>query len=129
MEHSFRFSVNHAESSAFLDDGLRPFFQYRDLGIRDATNGAIVAHVIRAKPGVELRPERHHHEVQFQMVYVLKGWVKFNYEGVGEVTLRAGSCVHQPPGIRHTELAHSDDLELIEIVMPADFRTVTDEGA
>ncbi len=129
MEHSFKFSVSHTESSAFVDDGLRPFFQYRDLGIRDATNGAIVAHVIRAKPGVELLPERHHHEVQFQMVYVLKGWVKFNYDGVGEVTFRAGSCVHQPPGIRHTELAHSDDLELIEIVMPADFKTVTDEGA
>jgi quercetin dioxygenase-like cupin family protein len=126
MEHSYKFSVSHTDNSEFKDDGLRPFFQYRDLGIRDSTNGAIVAHVIRAKPGMQMQPERHHHEVQFQMVYVLKGWVKFNYEGVGEVTLKAGSCVHQPPGIRHIELAHSDDLELIEIVMPADFKTVTD---
>jgi quercetin dioxygenase-like cupin family protein len=126
MEHSFKFSVSHADTSEFKDDGLRPFFQYRDLGIRDATNGAVVAHVIRARPGTQLHPERHHHEVEFQMVYVLTGWVKFHYEGVGEVTLRAGSCVHQPPGIKHTELAHSDDLEMIEIVMPADFRTVTD---
>ncbi len=126
MEHSFKFSVSHLETSEFRDDGLRPFFQYRDLGIRDATNGAVVAHVIRAKPGVPVQPERHHHEVEFQMVYVLKGWVRFHYEGVGEVTLKAGSCVHQPPGIKHTELGHSDDLELIEIVMPADFQTVTD---
>ena len=51
--------------------------------------------------------------------------MKFHYEGVGEVTLKAGSCVHQPPAIKHIELAHSDDLELIEIVMPADFKTVT----
>ena len=29
----------------------------------------------------------------------------------------------QPPGIEHTELGHSDDLELLEIVMPADFET------
>ena len=126
MEHSIKFSISHADSSEFRDDGLRPFFQYRDLGIRDATNGAVVAHVIRAKPGTQLQPERHHHEVEFQMVYVLKGWVKFHYEGVGEVTLKAGSCVYQPPGIKHTELEHSDDLELIEIVMPADFRTVND---
>ena len=125
MEHSFKFSVNHSDTSEFKDDGLRPFFQYRDLGIRDATDGAVVAHVIRAKPGMHMHPERHQHEVQFQMVYVLKGWVKFNYEGVGEVMLKAGSCVYQPPGIRHTELAHSDDLELIEIVMPADFKTVS----
>jgi mannose-6-phosphate isomerase-like protein (cupin superfamily) len=126
MDHGYKFSVSHTETSEFRDDGLRPFFQYRDLGIRDATNGAIVAHVIRAKPAMQMQPERHHHEVRFQMVYVLRGWVKFNYEGVGEVTLKAGSCVHQPPGIKHTELAHSDDLELIEIVMPADFETVTD---
>jgi len=52
--------------------------------------------------------------------------VKFHYQGVGEVTLKAGSCVHQPPGIKHTELGHSDDLELIEIVMPADFETISD---
>ena len=113
MEHSFKFSVSHTDTSEFRDDGLRPFFQYRDLGIRDATNGAVVAHVIRAKPGMQLHPERHHHEVEFQMVYVLKGWVKLHYDGVGEVTLRPGSCVHQPPGIRHIEIDHSDDLEFV----------------
>ena len=126
MEHTPNFSVSHADKSGFQSDGLRPFFEYRDLGIRDATNGRVLAHVIRAKPGVPAQPERHHHVVDFQLVYVLKGWIRFHYEGVGEVTLKPGSCVHQPPGIRHTELAHSDDLELIEIVMPADFETVED---
>ncbi len=121
-----KFSVSHLEGSEFRSDGLRPFFEYRDLGIRAATNDGVVAHVIRAVPGVPARPEWHRHEVNFQMVYVLKGWIRFEYEGVGEVTLRAGTCVHQPPGIRHIELGHSDDLELIEIVMPADFRTVAD---
>lgn len=117
------FSVSHAAASGFEDDGLRPFFQYRDLGLRAATGGRVVAHVIRAKPGVPAVSERHYHEVEFQMVYVLRGWIRFDYEGVGEVTLTAGSCVHQAPGIRHIELGHSDDLELIEIVMPADFET------
>ncbi len=121
-----QFSVSHAASSAFRDDGLRPFFQYRDLGMRAATGDRVLAHVIRAKPGVPAQPERHHHLVEFQMVYVLKGWIRFDYAGVGEVTLEAGSCVHQPPGILHTELGHSDDLELIEIVLPAGFATVTD---
>lgn len=126
MDHAMKFSVSHAESSEFKDDGLRPFFQYRDLGIRDATQGKVIAHVIRAKPGRLANHERHHHEVEFQFVYVLKGWIKFHYDGVGEVTLKAGTCVHQPPGIRHTELGHSPDLELIELVMPADFKTVND---
>jgi quercetin dioxygenase-like cupin family protein len=123
MEEVMNFSVSHAAASGFEDDGLRPFFQYRDLGLRAATNGRVVAHVIRAKPGVPAVSERHYHEVEFQMVYVLKGWIRFDYEGVVEVTLTAGSCVHQAPGIRHIELGHSDDLELIEIVMPADFET------
>ncbi len=57
------------------------------------------------------------------MVYVLKGWIEFEYEGVGRVRLRKGSCVYQPPGIRHTELGHSRDIEMIEITMPADFQT------
>ena len=124
MDHKMRFSVTHAATSPFKDDGLRPFFQYRDLGIRAATGDKVVAHVIRAVPGTPAQPERHRHEVEFQMVYVLKGWIRFNYEGVGEVTLTAGSCVHQTPSIPHTELGHSDDLELIEIVLPADFQTV-----
>lgn len=125
MEHAFRFSVSHARDAQW-DAGLRAYFEYRDLGIKEATAGKIVAHVIRAIPGVQAMPQRHHHEVEFQMVYVLKGWIRFDYEGSGEVTLTAGTCVHQPPGIRHTELGHSDDLELIEIVMPAEFETVND---
>jgi len=125
MEQTFKFSASHAQDAKW-DRGLRAFFEYRDLGIKDATSGRVIAHVIRAIPGVHAVPQRHHHEVEFQMVYVLKGWIKFDYEGVGEVTMTAGTCVHQPPGIRHTELGHSDDLELIEIVLPADFRTVDD---
>ena len=124
-----RFRVVHAAEAAFESDGLRPFFLYKDLGIREATNGAAVAHLIRAKPGTHAQPIWHHHEVGFQMVYVLRGWVRFEYEGVGEVRLEAGSCVHQPPGIRHRELEHSDDLEMMEVVLPADFKTVTAKDA
>lgn len=120
-----KFSVSHAADAVFERKGLRSFFEYRDLGILDATDGAVVAHVIRAIPGAPALSERHHHDVTFQLVYVLKGWIRFNYEGVGDVLLEPGSCVHQPPGIRHTELGHSDDLELLEIVMPGRFETVS----
>jgi quercetin dioxygenase-like cupin family protein len=126
MDHTMKFSVSHHNEADFTSDGLRSFFKYRDLGIRDATNGRVVAHVIRAVPGKPVEPQRHHHELEFQFVYVLKGWIEFDYEGVGETRLTTGSCVHQPPGIRHTELGHSDDLELIELVLPADFKTVDD---
>jgi quercetin dioxygenase-like cupin family protein len=121
-----RTMVRHAAESGF-DGGLRAFFEYRDLGIRDATRGAFGAHVIRAVPGRHTEPKWHAHDLAFQMVYVLKGWVRFEYEDIGEVELRPGDCVHQPPRIRHREVAHSDDLELIEITGPAEFDTASAE--
>ena len=114
--------ISHANSAHF-ERGLRSFFEYRDLGIKDATQGAVAAHVIRAIPGESTPGSSHLHHLQFQLVYVLKGWVEFEYEGTGLVRLEAGSSVYQPRGIRHREIAHSDDLEMLEVVMPADFRT------
>ena len=119
-----KFSASHAKNAVFRENGLRSCFEYRDLGISNATGGKVMAHVIRAKQGDHAGFGWHKHNLDFQMYYVLKGWVKFDYEGVGEVVAEAGSCVHQPPGIRHAELDHSDDLELIEITLPAEFETV-----
>lgn len=116
-------TVRHADEAGFAAGGLRGFFEYRDLGIGDATDGRLKAHVIRARDGHGARPEWHFHDLDFQMVYVLKGWVRFEYEGTGEVLLEAGSSVYQPPRIRHREIAHSDDLEMLEITAPAEFAT------
>jgi quercetin dioxygenase-like cupin family protein len=59
------------------------------------------------------------------MVYVLKGWFRSKFEGQGAHTFRAGSSWIQPPKIKHTVVGYSDDCELLEIVLPADFDTVT----
>ena len=123
-----RFAVSHRAKSKFVRRGLRNYFEYRDLGIRRATRGKVVAHVIRARPGKAPHGQWHRHLCQVQFVYVLKGWAVFEYEGVGRVRMKAGTCFYQPPGIRHREISHSKDLELIEIVAPADFRT-QDAGA
>ena len=64
------------------------------------------------------------HLCDFQMFYVLKGWIKFVYEGEGEHTFQAGDCVLQPAGIVHNELDCSDDLEVLEIYSPAIHQTV-----
>ena len=116
------FVANHATGATF-ERGLRSFFEYRDLGIKQATAGRVDAHVIRAAAGAEFSGQPHLHKTSFQLVYVLKGWIEFEYEGQGVVRLEAGSCVHQPPEIRHRELGHSEDIEMLEIVMPGDFGT------
>jgi mannose-6-phosphate isomerase-like protein (cupin superfamily) len=116
------FVASHAKDAHF-ERGLRAFFEYRDLGIKAATQGRVAAHVIRACAGSEFASQPHLHRIEFQLVYVLKGWIEFEYEGQGRVRLEAGSCVHQPSGIRHVELGHSADVELLEIVLPAEFAT------
>ena len=116
------FTVSHASPPSF-ERGLRSFFEYRDLGIKQATGGRVDAHVIRAAAGTEFSSQPHRHETLFQLVYVLKGWIEFEYEGQGVVRLEAGSCVYQPPGIRHREVGHSVDVEMLEVVMPGDFKT------
>lgn len=116
------FAVSHARDASW-DAGLRGFFAYRDLDVATATGGRVGAHVIRAR-GASTEPgEKHRHTLEFQLVYVLCGWVEFHYDGVGRVRLEAGSSVVQPPGIGHAELSHSEDLEMLEITLPARFET------
>ena len=119
---SQNFVASHAEGATF-ERGLRSFFEYRDLGIKQATGGLVNAHVIRPAAGTDFSSQPHRHGTSFQMVYVLKGWIEFEYEGQGLVRLQAGSCAYQPPGLRHREVGHSADLEMLEVVMPADFKT------
>jgi mannose-6-phosphate isomerase-like protein (cupin superfamily) len=121
-----RVAVSHHRDEDFKADGLRTYAHYRDLGIVDATSGLARAHVIRliGPCNPEEVAKLHYHDVEFQMVYVLKGWVKSYIEGVGETLMQQGSAWTQPPRIRHMILDYSDDVELLEVILPADFKTV-----
>ena len=94
-----------------------------EVAVKAATEGKVDAHVIRAAAGTEFSSQPHVHKTTFQLVYILNGWIEFEYEGQGVVRLEAGSCVHQPPEIRHRELGHSEDIEMLEIVLPGNFAT------
>src|SRR3954468_14971196 len=120
---STRFQVAHLADAKFSRRGLRGYFEYRDLGIKRATRGKVVAHIIRARPQKAPHGEWHWHDCKLQFVYVVKGWALFEYEGIGRVMMKAGSCFYQPPRIRHREIRHSKNLEMIEIVSPAKFKT------
>jgi mannose-6-phosphate isomerase-like protein (cupin superfamily) len=121
-----RIAVSHHRDEDFKADGLRAYAHYRDLGIKDATHGLAQAHVIRLLGPCDPQEvsKLHYHDVEFQMVYVLKGWVKTYMEGQGETMMSQGSCWTQPPRIRHMILDYSDDVELLEVILPADFKTV-----
>jgi hypothetical protein len=119
-----RVAVSHYNNADF-ETGLRSYAQYRDLGIVEATNGLVRAHVLRFTEACDpaVVSKLHFHDTEFQMVYVLKGWVKTELEGEGEITMRAGSAWTQPPKIKHKINDYSEDAELLEIILPADFET------
>ncbi len=103
-------------------EGLRDFFVYKDLGIKDATHGKVIAHLVKANLPPEKGTGWHIHVADFQIVYMTKGWAKFIYDGE-QVLVEAGDCVHQRPGIVHYLYDYSPDMEYLEIVSPADFGT------
>jgi mannose-6-phosphate isomerase-like protein (cupin superfamily) len=121
-----RIAISHYREEDFKADGLRTYAQYRDLGIAAASHGLAQAHVIRligpCNPAEVSK--LHFHHVDFQMVYVLKGWIKTYLEGQGETLMKEGSAWTQPPRIKHLILNYSDDVELLEVILPAEFKTV-----
>ena len=121
-----RIAISHHREEDFKADGLRAYAHYRDLGVADASHGLAQAHVIRligpCNPAEVSK--LHFHDVDFQMVYVLKGWVKTYMEGQGETLMQQGSARTQPPRIKHLILDYSDDVELLEVILPAEFKTV-----
>jgi mannose-6-phosphate isomerase-like protein (cupin superfamily) len=121
-----RIAISHYRDEDFKADGLRAYAHYRDLGIAEASHGLAQAHVIRligpCNPAEVSK--LHFHDVEFQMVYVLKGWVKTYMEGQGETLMKEGSAWTQPPRIKHLILDYSDDVELLEVILPAEFKTV-----
>lgn len=114
--------ASHAKDAQWTT-GLRPYFKYRDLGIKDATEGKVMAHVIRAEQPCEEPMGYHSHVLDFQWNYLLNGWARLDFEDIGEIRVEAGDAWYQPSGIKHELLEYSDDFEVIEITMPADFST------
>jgi hypothetical protein len=121
-----RIAISHHREEDFKADGLRTYAKYRDLGFAAATQGLAHAQVIRligpCNPAEVSK--LHFHDLEFQMVYVLKGWVKTYMEGQGETLMQQGSAWTQPPRIKHLIMDYSDDVELLEVVLPAEFKTV-----
>lgn len=126
-ENATQFSYVKPGDTKFRTDGLRDFFLYRDLGVADATNGKVIAHLVRANMAPEKGTGWHKHIAEFQIVMMIKGWAKFMYEDK-ETLVEEGDCVHQMPGITHYLYDYSPDMEYLEIVGPADFGTVDVEG-
>lgn len=120
------FLSRHDNKEEWAPRGLRGFLEYRDLRLADATDGqfgATVARTIRKfEPGGGAAP--HYHVTGFHLIYVIRGWLRTEFEGLGEVTLHAGDSIAYEGEIPQAHLEYSDDYEVLQVTMPADYKTV-----
>jgi len=101
---------------------------YRDLIPRDGNYEMVASHIRVYKDG-EVADSVHSHNINFQIIYCYRGWVRVVYEDQGvPFLMSAGDCILQPPGIRHRVLESSGNLEVIEIAFPPDHETYIDES-
>lgn len=104
----------------------RAGMNYRDL-IPDRLGGAMIASHIRIPDGGPVPDMVHFHKVGFQLIFCINGWVDVLYEDQGDrLRLTPGDCFIQPPEIRHRVMEASDDLQVIEIGVPAEHVTEID---
>jgi mannose-6-phosphate isomerase-like protein (cupin superfamily) len=120
---AMKVAVTSAKAPEFVK-GRRDFFKYRDLGVTKATSGWMRAQVTSAITGMTQPTGWHYHVCEGQFVYTLKGWVELEFEDGTHCRLESGDSVFIPGGMRHNELATSDDLEILEVSVPADMGTV-----
>ena len=111
-------------ATAPLVAGRRAFFKYRDLGVTAGSNGQMRAQVMSAADGMSKPTGWHYHVCEGQFVYTLKGWVELEFEDGTSCRLEAGDSCFIPGGMRHNEIGTSDDLEILEVCLPADMGTV-----
>ncbi|MCW5770170.1 MAG: cupin domain-containing protein [Rhodospirillaceae bacterium] len=118
------FAVNYLAKGPWQRNGLRPFYEYRELGVAEASQGAFKAQHVRLVGPPGPGTGWHCHDLDFQLVYVLAGHVRFTVEGGQEVRLGAGDCAHLPPFFMHDETEWSPDFEVLEITAPAAVTTL-----
>ena len=118
-----KLAVSSGKQPEFVK-GRRDFFKYRDLGVTKATDGWMRAQVTSALTGMTQPTGWHYHVCEGQFVYALKGWVELEFEDGTQCRLEPGDSVFIPGGMRHQETRTSDDLEILEVSVPADMGTV-----
>lgn len=116
--------VHVTPETAQVIPGRRAFFTYLDLGVEDASNGAMKAQVMKATQGLSKPTGWHYHECDRQFLYMIKGWVDLQFEDGRKIRLNAGDTLTIPGGTRHNEIATSEEMDILEILVPAGMRTV-----
>lgn len=120
-------AVTSAKQPDYVE-GRRSFFKYRDLGVTGASDGWMRAQVMSAVTGMTEPTGWHYHVCEGQFVYALKGFVELEFEDGTQCRLEPGDSCFIPGGMKHNEIRTSDDVEILEVCLPANMGTVPCEA-
>ena len=118
--HGTKF-VLHRESEATWEPWRIPGFEARETGIGVATRGVAGVQVAQRIPGIEVPATAHDTDILFG--FLRAGSVTLDVEGHPENRLTAGDAFVLPPRLRVAIREPSDDLEILEVALPAGFGT------
>jgi len=103
--------------------GRRAWINYRELGVTEATAGAMRAQVIHSD-AQETEPTGWHlHRCDLQFIYVIKGAITIAFSPTDVVRLGPGDSAMIPGGTIHKELGNPESCEVIELTLPAEIGT------
>lgn len=98
-------------------------FEYRDIGIADATDGLAGVRVARLSGAPSATSVQH--DAEFLFLFVLEGAFTLESDGHENHQLEARDSVVLPAGMAYSFANCSSDLEFLEVALPAGFETRT----
>jgi quercetin dioxygenase-like cupin family protein len=113
-----------ATADAAIAPGRREFFEYRDFGIEEVSNGYMRVTSYSAKQAMNTETGWHYHTCGAQLIYIIKGWAEVGFEDGNIRRMPAGTVIFLPGGSVHNEIRMSDDWEALEVVVPGPMGTV-----
>lgn len=122
-EPKMKAAISSAKQPDFVE-GRRTFFKYRDLGVTKASDGWMRAQVMEAVTGMTQPTGWHYHVCEGQFVYALNGFVELEFEDGTQCRLEKGDSCFIPGGMKHNEIRTSNDVEILEVCLPANMGTV-----
>lgn len=114
--------VYQSESAAWEAHPFAEGLERRVLLSHAEHNAGVSIFLLRVKPGCRnLEVTEHVHEASDDITYLLSGSATVVVEGYGERTLRAGSFIRIPKGVRHRVHSLSEDFVAINQFCPATY--------
>jgi quercetin dioxygenase-like cupin family protein len=117
-QHFIRHEVAKAEWIPWRMEG----FEARDIGIASATDG--LARVRVARPVGQPQLKFVSHDADLLFMFLLNGSVELNCDQMDSELLTTGDSFIVPSSMKHSLSKCSEDMELLEVVLPAEFNTI-----